>query len=460
MMKASLPHHYYENLPKEQRRIIDRWKDKRQFMIQELTRKLVESAVGADTPLGQRGTPFLKVLVRTINHSQNGRKMKDFESKEAMLTIWHVTEEQLNLLREGVVIRVENVGVKSSLRDGRIQLTANAKTRMEHLNPQPPKWTLESAGFKERNLFSMLKVHAIARKLNTPKLQFSAPEIDLIGCVLKVTSFERESITTTHMYLTDMSGLILRIDRDFDENSLHQTRDQWISKTAHGKIGTIMALQDLRIISFDNSENCAVAVWTQSSRMFGRGKGQERIQQLRTWSTSMDGKRFCDMIGNNMDSPILLLGRFSPHTYSTAGYVMNISLYEETDLEDFQENMFSPQQFNHFSMAIDCGSSKLCYADISLQVLYNFLKSIYQSKTPNEKYPAMKISPDELYSCNQNMLSTVTKYFREHTFLFQFILRKKPNSNINIDSLFSYEVVQIKRVDAGNLCEQIMNLDL
>ena len=87
--------------------------------------------------------PYIGVLVKAFCHpKQKGRQHARAERMSAELTIWRVSDEQLNQMKEGTVLQMKNLGVKSG-RDGRIQLTAKADTPMEPLSREPTHsiWT-------------------------------------------------------------------------------------------------------------------------------------------------------------------------------------------------------------------------------------------------------------------------------------------------------------------------------
>eukprot|EP00957_Ditylum_brightwellii_P078240 5949050-Ditylum_brightwellii.AAC.1 len=48
MMLSYSPSDYYEKLPKEGQRIVDNWKEKRAVMMQDMTRKWVDSTLQED----------------------------------------------------------------------------------------------------------------------------------------------------------------------------------------------------------------------------------------------------------------------------------------------------------------------------------------------------------------------------------------------------------------------------
>ena len=136
MMTSNFPEEYYERLGDAEKKGIDDWKERRSLLIQSMASRSVVDSLNDETTCERTSVPYVRVLVKGFYHSRQKGRHARAEQKSADLTIWRVSDEQLNQMKEGTVLRMKNLGVKSG-RDGRIQLTAKADTPMEPLSREP-----------------------------------------------------------------------------------------------------------------------------------------------------------------------------------------------------------------------------------------------------------------------------------------------------------------------------------
>jgi len=441
MMAATVQENHYENLPNEGKRIIDSWHEKRVIMIQERMRKLVESAIEDDKSLGATGIPFVKVLIKVVQRNPKVQKHIKRENKEAMLTIWRVTDEQLNILKEGSVVRVKRIGVKNRLGDGVLQLTASATTQMELSHPQPSKQIIQLSGFKERKVLSMLQLHALSRRNGCEKKLF-APEIDMIGSLLKVTNRDYGFVIKSRMYLTDSSGFVLRVERDFDNISRRNKSGHWESQSYHGGIQKVLSMENLRLVNFDTSENCAVAYWTPSTRFFLNGGSHEKKDQLKLWLSSTKGQKFCMNVLNELD-----FLKTTPSHSKAIGFIVNISVG------------FLSSKFDNTSLIvlIDCDSMKLCKAVCSLEVMKSFLSSSQENKSILDQIVKFESTSVQQGQKINDYICFVSKEVCERNQLLNFILRER-NMVSAQDSHVCMEISQIKKVQSKTLSNPLLRV--
>ena len=436
MMKSAYPENYYTNLSNDLKHQIDQWQEKRTLLIQKQLHKLVDQTLEDDDSFHSPGVPLIRVMVKAIYDIEN--TSKPIENNEAMLTIWQVTDEQLSILKEGSVIRLKNIGVKSSLRDGMLQLNANAKTRMELQKSQPSTWLLKLAGYRKRNNLSILRINILARKLAQESNTISV-EIDTSGAIIKVTFEHYESSVMTRMYLTDKSGLILRIDRNFEDTAFNQPIKHWTGENGFGKMGSVIAVKDLRMISFDREENCAVAIWTKVTTILVNNRVDERLQMLKQWSASLKGQEMLVKLSLSISNSVILIGRLPQNMMTTVAYILNVWEHKTTNLI---RDEFSTRKENTFRILFDCGINALYLAGLNWFLLENVQQSIKRSLP--------KIDTTQTDSHKDSVLESFLNLIYNRNVLFQLLLRKTTyykETDIDAPSL---EVIKLIRVESDS----------
>ena len=197
----------------------------------------------------RESTPFISLFVKSAS---------DGICDGALLTVWNPTERQEAILNEGEVITFRNLAVKSSKRDGLLQLKARESTPM-HV-AQYGDEAKRSMGFVGRSLATVFRHHAISRKLSLGvPIAFQGQQIDIAGLILRVVP------CGTHMfkiYLSDESGIVSRIDR----NCGAEVAKTFVSM-CDNKMGGLQRIvfRDVCAMPFDYVESCAVAAFTHNS---------------------------------------------------------------------------------------------------------------------------------------------------------------------------------------------------
>lgn len=207
MMAAHSETDFFERLPNEKKMAITRWEGKRSILLQDMTRKEVDAELECHSSLNRSSIPFIRVCVKSYRRWRPGLAQKMFDDNErscgAILTVHRVTEEQLNLLKEGSVIRLKNIKVKPNLQHGLLQLTLMSSSQLQAVLPQPSPEETRLSGYTKRSYLSIAKTHVLSRKLSHGFL--IAPEVDVVGSIFKSQRDCRRTPVKVQVYLTDES---------------------------------------------------------------------------------------------------------------------------------------------------------------------------------------------------------------------------------------------------------------
>lgn len=302
MMKSVSPEEFYQSQSLEEQREINKWREKRFTIFQELTQKSINQTLKERNQLCRESIPFCRFLVRTRTSG----------SVYALLTAWQITDDHMNILQEGNVVRMRDVIVKDSIRDGMLQLSINRRSYLCLSPIAPTKTQLVDSGFIERRYIPIFRTHLHfkgkrSRQHNT--------DIDTIGYVLKVVECNTDLFSLYRLYLTDESGFIIRLKIEFSEGSAHP----WINNDIEGKL---IALRDVQLYFFDEIENCAVAAWTEKSD-FVQKLNCRVTNRLKSWSVSKDGKMLCQRLYHYLVTGITPYSSSSRYE-NLVGYIIKI----------------------------------------------------------------------------------------------------------------------------------------
>lgn len=223
--------------------------DKRRVLLQRRIQEEVEAELETDLSLLRKSIPFIRVLV----HSAVIDKLKGRASERAILTIWDPTEDQINILKEGRVVEVQDIGTRSSAYDGCKQLTSSGRSSMRAIeDPAHLIDIYEASAFQPRQPFDMIRCHLSAHAMTTVGDQDT---FDIAGVSISPIKPVRDDQKEFELYLTDGSQLLLRVY--FEKVPFELSR-------AHGDFRTI-AFNDLQMLPFDDVNNCAVARYSSMS---------------------------------------------------------------------------------------------------------------------------------------------------------------------------------------------------
>eukprot|EP00586_Coscinodiscus_wailesii_P000068 CAMPEP_0172480112 /NCGR_PEP_ID=MMETSP1066-20121228/5055_1 /TAXON_ID=671091 /ORGANISM="Coscinodiscus wailesii, Strain CCMP2513" /LENGTH=1175 /DNA_ID=CAMNT_0013241137 /DNA_START=62 /DNA_END=3586 /DNA_ORIENTATION=+ len=385
MSSASSPFDYYEKLPQNEKRIVDLWKEKRYTLMQDLMQKTIDETLQENEQLETReSTPFIKLMVKTLQRDEGthcGRINKIDNNVGAILTVWNVSEDQLSRLKEGNVLRIKNVAVKPSLRDEMLQLSANKKTRFQELpfKTKPSPHTLQLSGYQPRCFASMIRAHIQSKKMtlssqSSSLLRGDNVDIDVIGVVLRLTTekcHDKDDSILRRIYMTDESGLILRLEKRIsaaaaaEESDCFGTAGPWTAATAEKKV---YAIRDVRVSSFDQTNGCAVVLWTNSSSLYLKKdenrKGnnnsgvRNREDSLKKWFSSKEGQLLCNTVLESFDAGVPIRGRHFPNNMIVMiGYICDVVIEGERCLaERLCVFPSSSSSINALKLKVDCGN--------------------------------------------------------------------------------------------------------
>ena len=429
-MESASPCDFYEQLSRCDQVLIDKWKEKRDLLIRDMAQKEIEARLEVDTALFRESTPFIRVFVRSYNSFKIYNSTEEEDACEgAMLTIWNPSEQQLGLLREGNVVKIRNLSVRASKHEGLLQLTAGAKTQMEATLSSPlPQNKLASIGYSTRVFAKLFRIHLVAKKFSRGLLPSSpAPEFDTAGIVLRAVqegrggTDERESI-----YLTDETGLVLRVERDHSPDGEDPFVSLSLSARQNIESPSMIAFRDLRVAHFDSAEKCAVAVYAQTSSVATK-VANFRFSSLMKWAESPSGHVMFRRVAACMDAGIPLMNRSaSTKIVTVSGYIAGFTIPDTPGSNN-----------SHLEIKVDCGTNELQVWDFPFFLLDKALQICSVAPEP----VSLNQEQDEKYS----KLKVLGKIFSARGLLLLFYLRKKPSNMANTsDEDEKYEVRQIR----------------
>ena len=380
MMASNAMCDYYERLSRDDKATVDRWEERRSSMINDMTRRRIDAKMQSNVSLFRSSTPFLRITVKSLQNSPPpSSTTDDDEDKEriipnqpsATLTVWRMTEDQSNILKEGTVIRIKDLAVKSELRDEMLQFSANDKTRMQALVQQPSSRQLQYSGFSRRSFAPIIRAHVLSRKASSSR-KASGAHMDFAGVLVRSEHEQHSMVHTSFSYFTDESGLLLRLQRDLDPND----ESALVGWNKVLDLGQVLAFKDVLVLPFDSKANCAVVSWSQPTLQEKKGHlNERRIKTLQKWTESEDAERTCSTVLASFDAGLPLYCRLPQRTEIAIGYILCIRPRDAADVAGGNEYMYGGQyrsvsSDHSFEVDIDCGGgSNLITATCSRAVL-------------------------------------------------------------------------------------------
>ena len=417
-MSSLEPNSFYTKLNRSEKDQVDNWNLKRNSLIQEKTQRSLLTIMRDDEQLTMKSTPFIRFLCRGAFASKN----ESHDNNETILTIWNPTEEQINLLREGCVVRGKNLGAKYA--EGGLlpkQLIANSNSYFEESRPQPSVTNLVSMGYESRNYQSLMFLEAACRK--NQSLILPAPEFDCAGCLLKVVKCSSGLM----IYLIDESNCILRIEREIDHEKGASLLN-WERAMLNLQSGVCLFFNDIKILRFDKWEEVTVGVWTEFSSQ-QVSTSHPRGDQLKSWSL-FRGKTECIIASQKLSCGIIDL--VPDENAIVIGRISSFKLFDfegmrsddSRSLHDFDwvltisngERTFQAAVSNHLHHSI----SQLCIPDVSTVMEQEFERS--------------KLLLLSTYFCEQ---------LRKETALFRFVIDTKSEHILHAERVEVTALTQI-----------------
>jgi len=414
LVQSSSPEELYHELNREDRATIDRWKSKRGSLLQSRIQQEVQAKLEDEPVLQRESKPFIRLSVRSFDRSLL-TEGKPTSSDEAVLTVWQPTEEQLSLLREGIIVRAENLSTGKRTYEGRIQLSANSRTAMGAVPSTPlSRRIFRKSGFTERTYASIFQLHVCSRQLS----QASASTYDFVGVVLKVT--DEESSHRTFIYLTDKSNLVVRVQcRNIQGlGDLIGLRSPIARQSIEHP--RVIAFRDVTIMPFDKAERVAVVDFRSGVSSLWSHATEPTTASLRCWVESPEGRKKLVHLATYCDANLNPMQQYVATFHSALGYIAGITV----------------QSSNQLRILVDCATG--------IQEWAFPLHLVHDVNIPSSATETVCLNPADEKTCSQ--MCILGKIFRARGTLFHFVLRRTPQS-ITISRPCKFEVCQIKEAD-------------
>ena len=390
MSRSNDPQFYYSNLDESDKITIDSWLLRKRELLQAAHQKAIEGAMSKELCV-RRSTPFLRVRVKILRRAPI--KSMNAANSTALLTIWEPSDDRINLLKEGKAIRLRNLSCRPQV-DGEVQLSVNGKTSLEELR-KPNSSVLQNSGYEERFFSPIIRLHIMSK---SERCQY---DFDVVGYIVHAHPV-KDSATSSSIYMTDESGLLLRLERYFDSEEFFAP--PWKMTKYSRECSLVYSFQNLKLINFDTVQNCAVALWTEYSAVCSNIN--ERFLALTSFSKSKDGEMLLKRV-STLSSSYPIVGKGVEKLFFAVGQFLSLE-------EKFDTKM-------HAIAAIDCGDA-LLRANIGLECLRGIVGSTIH---------------DEIH--------VLSKRLRNSGNYYSFVLKHPTNSSQLL------EVVTLTKVDVSAL---------
>ncbi len=305
MALSNSPEEYYEKLSSSEKKAVDDWNERRPVLLQSMVSKFIGDSLRNESAPERKSNPYVKTLVKTFHRDHT----KVSTQASAELTVWRVSDEQFDLLKEGAVLRMKNLGVKEKNRDGLLQLRAGPETVMELLSDES-KRQLARSGYEERRPKSLIKINLMSKNMETGRL---SNEVDVVACVARTQQLDENS---TAIYLTDETGLALKLTRN------HSTDNTDPFQLGNAKSHLVVSFCNIQITAFDEIEQCATGTWGLFSCKAGRI--DSRHQELDSWCRSQCGADAIDAVCSRLEAGIPVVGGLSNRHQISIGYILSV----------------------------------------------------------------------------------------------------------------------------------------
>ncbi len=399
---------FYSSSPSETNRLkTDLWMNQGRVLFPRCCNKSINDA-SVDVVI-RKSTPFVRALVKILRRNQAEAGCYSSNSNSsALLTVWEPSDDYISVLKEGTAVRLRNVKCKPSHIDGKIQLSANRNTSIE-LIPTPSASVLRFSGFEGRFYCTMVSLHLLS------KLQRFQHEFDVVGFRIPTSSDTHPNLLRS-AYFTDESGLLLRIDRYFDsENS---SSPPWNVAKYGPESSSVYSFLNLRLIDFSIDQNCAIALWTESSVVKTRPNG--RSLELLKFSQTTEGENVFSRASKSLSTTVVI-GKGPDNLCVAIGIVISVNkTYGD-------EKQFSRSQYAN--IIIDCGSDALLRATICLKRLEGATGLSFE---------------DDTILLSSSKLRNTGRYF-------SFVL-KQVHSHLHQGFSTEMNVEAMLKVDASSVC--------
>lgn len=372
MTASNSPEECYENFSSIEKKIVDDWKQRRPVLLQNMMSKYIGDSMKEESAPERTSNPYVKMLVKTY-HSD-----RTFVSTQAAaeMTVWRVSDEQLDMLKEGAVIRMTNLGVKEKCRDGFLQFQASSETLMVPLSDES-KRQLAQSGYEERRPRSILKINLMSKKMGTDRL---SNEVDVVACVAKVQHLGDNS---TAIYLTDETGLVLKLIRNHSANNSNPF--QLLGNT---QTHPVVSFCNVQITAFDEIEQCATGSWGLFSCKINRR--DPRYEDLESWCHSQRGIDTIGSVCDRLEAGIPVIGGLSNKHQISIGYVLGF----------FQSDI--PTDCQEVNVVIDYGEPIPLVAQIPIHLIQHASQLLQNKELCERAQSTGLVDVTLLNECFQN----------------------------------------------------------
>ena len=406
MMATNSPDEYFAKLGDAEKEVINNWTQRRQMLMQSMVSKSIEDSMKDHASSERKSSSYIKVLAKAFCRSKK-QVTADKQKQLAELTIWRVTEEQLYLIKEGTVVRIKELGVKSD-RGGLLQLSANAKTVMESLPSEPTQYQLIQSGYEERSPKSLIRINLMSKKLEPSRI---SREVDVVACIVKIHKLDDH---TSVAYLTDESGFVMKLMR----NHGSQNNDPFHlgNVEAATSLPVVVAFCNIQVTSFDSVDQCATGAWSLLSCK-AKQMTQLRCDELQAWSTSLTGIEDCRTILDRINAGISICAGPFNRNRVCIGYILGVAVCD--DVKDADSNELE------VNVTVDYGEELPLLARLQFQLLLDAMslcqsnhlttQSVEQTQysTANNAFNHIDLLPK---------LSALDGYFQDNQTLLRFSL--------------------------------------
>lgn len=433
-VESGMDSEFFLSLNQEEQRDVEMWKSKRMELLRTYIQQEVEAKMEDEPCLVRDVTPVVRVLVRSFDyhlfHAQHSASRPTTE--EAILSLWSPTEEQMSLLQEGTVLQIKNLAVRNDIREGRVQLSANSRTKIGILPSALEKYNLLPPGYKERKFTPFFRLHVASRKLLTSQSFYSVEECDVVGVVLKVVEHSDAKDRNRCVYLTDESNLVVRAhckDSDLaDVFGLTRTEESQTGLVCENP--TLVAFRDMRVLPFDEIENCAVLEFLDRSSSHLPQRHQ-KVETLQQWADSPAGKTKLRKVTSYLDAGLYSMQRSQSDFATAIGYITG-----------FSSSWTSSHQLR---IAVDCGMPQ-CH---EFELPFDLLKDVMNAAASSESVSTTATEDEGVVS----RLTHLGKFYRARGVLYKFILKRKSRivQKGGTTSPVEYEVCQVHLADMESI---------
>lgn len=322
LMRHPCPDDFLHEVDENSRNKVRNWREKRKHLIAERMRMELEAQFEEHDFDQKPSKPFVKFLIKDMS----------LTSRQAMLTVWGHSPEQLELLQENSLIRGRQLSVKESRFDDLLQLSGTARTVFTVAPPNPPvepkeKMTVPklSRGIFQTNLLSK----------RCTGWEKSLP-IDVVGIVLHSEIFHDRHFT----YLTDRSGMLLRVESS-----------SFLLEAGAPQLTPVLLLS-VQALPFDNSGCMGVVAFGCDSTCSSHAVSSQ-FQRVSSWSHTQVGRSCLEHTSTILKARLPTIPKIRSHCHIFLAHVAEVVVLES----------------KHLIVKVDRGESHLLCLNLPLHLL-------------------------------------------------------------------------------------------